>query len=120
MDPFNPMLDRGNADFDVRQRPSISGVWAIPVFKGKTTTGKILGGWEFAPSSMRIPAHPYCTRAQSLTVLPASRGFGLNQRARRLRLSRFFGSAHPPNPSPVGAKAPRGRSHDFNIYFRGP
>jgi len=80
MDPFNPMLDRGNADFDVRQRLVISGTWAVPIFKGKTLTDKILGGWEFAPIFTARTGGPttiydcsndytYCTRAQSLTSL---------------------------------------------------
>jgi len=83
MDPFNPMLDRGNADFDVRQRMVVSGVWAIPAFKGRTTTDKILGGWELAPIFTAHTGAPitmydcsndytYCTRAQALTSLPAS------------------------------------------------
>jgi hypothetical protein len=49
MDPFAPMMDRGNADFDVRSRVAISAVWQIPVFRGHSTMDKILGGWELAP-----------------------------------------------------------------------
>ena len=83
MDPYNPMLDRGNADFDVRHRAVISGVWAVPIFKGKSMTDKILGGWEFAPIFTAHTGGPitvydcsndytYCTRAQSLGPLPTS------------------------------------------------
>ncbi len=79
MDPYNPMLDRGNADFDVRQRMVISGTWNVPVFKGHTTADKILGGWEFAPIFTASTGGPftlydgsndytYYTRAQSITA----------------------------------------------------
>jgi outer membrane receptor protein involved in Fe transport len=80
MDPYNPMLDRGNADFDVRHRMVVSGTWNIPVFKGNTTADKILGGWEFAPIFNAHTGGPvtlydcsndytYCTRAQALAPL---------------------------------------------------
>jgi len=81
MDPYNPMLDRGNADFDVRHRMVISGTWNVPLFKGSSLTDKILGGWEFAPIFTAHTGGPvtlydcsndytYCTRAQSLGPLP--------------------------------------------------
>jgi hypothetical protein len=49
-DPFNPRLDRGNADFDIRHRFVMSMVWEPPVFKNSTGVARqILGGWSFAP-----------------------------------------------------------------------
>ena len=82
MDPYNPMLDRGNAEFDVRHRMVISGTWAVPVFKGNTLTDKILGGWEFAPIFTARTGSPfslfdytngftYSVRAQAIVSLPA-------------------------------------------------
>jgi len=50
LDPFNPGLDYGNADFDLRQRFVFSGTWDLPF--GKETKGykkQILDGWELAP-----------------------------------------------------------------------
>jgi hypothetical protein len=44
LDPFNPSLDRGYADYDIRHRAVISGVWDIPYtpnFKPSTITGLI-------------------------------------------------------------------------------
>ena len=83
MDPYNPMLDRGNADFDGRQRMVISGTWNVPLFKGNSLTDKILGGWEFAPLFTAHSGGPvslydctndytYCTRAQALAALPGT------------------------------------------------
>jgi outer membrane receptor protein involved in Fe transport len=50
LDPFNPGLDYGNSDFDLRQRFVFSGVWEVPF--AKETKGfrkQILDGWELAP-----------------------------------------------------------------------
>jgi hypothetical protein len=50
LDPFQPGLDRGNADFDARHRVAISAVWTLPY--AKNTHGflrQVFDGWEFAP-----------------------------------------------------------------------
>ena len=51
--PLNRALDRGNADFDVRQRFSIASVWELPFGRGKRFAGDIsraadliVGGWQ--------------------------------------------------------------------------
>jgi hypothetical protein len=47
LDPFNPQLDKGNADFDVRHRFISSFVWQIPYRADqKGLLGKVLGGWS--------------------------------------------------------------------------
>ncbi len=50
LDPFNAKLDRGNSDFDLRHRASISAVWEIPF--ARNTSGAlryVLHGWSLAP-----------------------------------------------------------------------
>jgi outer membrane receptor protein involved in Fe transport len=50
LDPFNPGLDRGNADYDVRHRFVVSAIWAVPF--AKETHGwmnQVLDGWEVSP-----------------------------------------------------------------------
>jgi outer membrane receptor protein involved in Fe transport len=75
-DPFNPMGDRGNANFDIRHRIAISGIWNVPLFKGTSLRDHILGGWEFAPIFTARTGSPYslydctngyefCERAES-------------------------------------------------------
>jgi len=50
MDPFNPNLDRGDAEFDNRHRWAISGIWDVPVGKNSTGVAKqALGGWQIVP-----------------------------------------------------------------------
>ena len=44
-DPFNPKLDWGSSDYDVRHRVVISPIWATPWFKGGRGLGRALGGW---------------------------------------------------------------------------
>jgi hypothetical protein len=46
-DPFDPDLDWGWADFDVRHRATISGIYEFPFFKNSTGWAKALGGgWQ--------------------------------------------------------------------------
>ena len=49
--PYNPGLDYGNADYDVRQRVSIGGIYqpTFLEFKGNRYAHAIAGGLEFAP-----------------------------------------------------------------------
>ncbi len=68
LDPFNPKLDRGSADFDVRNRVAISGVWEIPF--ARNTTGfvnRIFNGWSIAPIFTARSGTPFtlfdCTNA---------------------------------------------------------
>jgi outer membrane receptor protein involved in Fe transport len=50
LDPFNPGLDYGNADFDIRQRFVVSGIWDVPFAREtKGIKKQILDGWELAP-----------------------------------------------------------------------
>ncbi len=48
IDPFNPKLDYGNSDFDVRQRFVVSGVWDLPWMKNSSNAiaRNVLGGWS--------------------------------------------------------------------------
>jgi hypothetical protein len=46
-DPFNPSLDRGNGDLDVRHRLVLAPIYQEPFFKNeRNLMGQALGGWE--------------------------------------------------------------------------
>ncbi|MFZ0686850.1 MAG: TonB-dependent receptor [Terriglobales bacterium] len=46
-DPFNPKLDWGPSDYDVRNRFVVSPIWETPWFKsGKGIENQVLGGWS--------------------------------------------------------------------------
>lgn len=48
-DPFNPKLDHGNGDLDIRQRLVVAPIYAEPFFKtGPRALTESLGGWELA------------------------------------------------------------------------
>jgi len=50
LDPFNPDLDRGDAEFDNRHRWSVSGMWDIPLGRNQKGIAKhALKGWQVAP-----------------------------------------------------------------------
>ena len=47
LDAFDPMLDYGYAEFDVRHRVTMSGIWNLPFFVNSTgVTRTLLGGWQ--------------------------------------------------------------------------
>ncbi|MGH9800402.1 MAG: TonB-dependent receptor, partial [Blastocatellia bacterium] len=60
LDPFNPALDRGDADFDGRHRFVLSGIWDVPFAKDtKGVVRHILHGWEFAPIFVASTGNPF-------------------------------------------------------------
>jgi hypothetical protein len=49
LDPFDPDLDWGWADFDVRHRATVSGIFELPFFRHSTGLARTLGGgWQAA------------------------------------------------------------------------
>jgi hypothetical protein len=75
LDPFNPRLDKGDADYDIRNRFALSAVWTVPYAKNTHGVMKeILDGWEFAPIFYANSGYPYtiydCTNEYSVYVCP--------------------------------------------------
>jgi Carboxypeptidase regulatory-like domain len=49
LDPRNPSLDYGSADFDIRNRFTLSAMWTEPFLKGsRGFLGQAAGGWSFS------------------------------------------------------------------------
>jgi Carboxypeptidase regulatory-like domain len=61
LDPFNPALDKGSADFDVRHRFVASGVWDLPWMKNAQNTfvRQSLSGWSVSPIFTAWTGTPY-------------------------------------------------------------
>jgi hypothetical protein len=60
LDPFNPRLDKGDADFDVRHRIVVSGTWDVPAFKNQQGAfGRVLGGWSMSPIFTAQTGYPF-------------------------------------------------------------
>jgi hypothetical protein len=61
LDPYNANLDKGNADYDIRNRFVVSGTWNLPWgnnMSNKVETA-ILGGWSFSPIIVVHSGYPY-------------------------------------------------------------
>ena len=59
LDPFNPRLDWGSAELDVRQRVTIGPVYSIPFFSKPGRANLILGGWSVAGIFVAQTGSPY-------------------------------------------------------------
>jgi outer membrane receptor protein involved in Fe transport len=77
LDAFDPMLDYGYAQFDVRHRFAFSGIWELPFFNNSDGAARtILGGWQLNWIFTARSGYPftlwdctngffYCMRAQN-------------------------------------------------------
>ena len=68
LDSFSPNINKGNADYDARQRVVVSAVWDVPGHKtGHGIAAQALGGWSLAPIFTARTGSPYtifdCTNA---------------------------------------------------------
>jgi len=61
IDPFNPSLNYGNSDFDVRQRFNLSAVWELPWGKGSQSAvvRQIVGGWSIGGNFAARTGSPF-------------------------------------------------------------
>jgi outer membrane receptor protein involved in Fe transport len=50
LDPLNPGLDKGDAEYDIRHRVTMAAVWDVPYKGNKRVTDTILGGWTIIPN----------------------------------------------------------------------
>ena len=69
LDPFQPALDKGSADFDARHRIAVSAVWQIPY--AKNTHGfarQVLDGWEIAPIITDHTGNPFTVFDSSANI----------------------------------------------------
>ncbi len=74
LDPFNPALDKGSADYDIRHQLNVSGLWEVPWFRNSSSAllRNVLGGFEFAPIFRAHTGTPFtlydCTNEVDATV----------------------------------------------------
>ncbi|HXJ40025.1 MAG TPA: TonB-dependent receptor, partial [Bryobacteraceae bacterium] len=59
LDPFQPELDRGDAEFDVRHRVVVSGNWTLPGLEQGTIGRAVLKGWNLAPVFLARSGQPF-------------------------------------------------------------
>ena len=59
LDPLNPGLDKGSAEFDVRHRVSIAAIWQESYRSKNRIMDAILGGWSVAPNFIARTGTPF-------------------------------------------------------------
>ena len=73
VDVFDPMLDYGYAEFDVRHRVAFSALYSLPFFENRTGMARtLLGGWEINPIFTAHSGYPFslfdCTNGVALCM----------------------------------------------------
>ena len=76
LDPYNANLDKGNADYDIRNRFVVSGTWNIP-WGSNAQRGwvrELAGGWSFSPIINIHSGYPFsiydCTNQSGGATCP--------------------------------------------------
>ncbi|HLH44299.1 MAG TPA: carboxypeptidase regulatory-like domain-containing protein [Bryobacteraceae bacterium] len=59
LDPYHPNVDKGNAEFDLRQRVTLAGNWAIPSRLKTGFAGRVLNGWSLNPLFVAHTGQPF-------------------------------------------------------------
>jgi hypothetical protein len=58
--PFDQSTERGPSDWDVKHHFISSGVWELPILKGRSDLiGKVLGGWEISSVLTATSGYPW-------------------------------------------------------------
>jgi outer membrane receptor protein involved in Fe transport len=67
LDPLNPGLDKGNAEYDVRHRFILAAVWDVPFKTGNKNLDRAVAGWTIVPNFSARTGSPFsvydCTNA---------------------------------------------------------
>ena len=59
LDPLNPGLDKGSAEFDVRHRFLVSAIWDVPFKTSNKMVERLLGGWSLIPNFSARTGSPF-------------------------------------------------------------
>jgi hypothetical protein len=97
LDPLNPGLDKGSADFDVRHRVSLAAIWQEPYRPQSRIVDAIAGGWSIVPNFIARTGTPFSVWDST------NEGFAL---APRVMYSTPF--------HPVYTDQPTGNPNEFN------
>jgi hypothetical protein len=72
LDPYQPALDKGDAEFDVRHRVALSGDWTIPFRRGSGWISKALAGWHVTSIFIARSGQPFSVFDTSTQTLDLS------------------------------------------------
>ena len=59
LDPYAPNLDKGDSEFDIRQRVVVAGSWKIPTGHRPGLYSTLLGGWSLNPVFTARTGQPF-------------------------------------------------------------
>jgi outer membrane receptor protein involved in Fe transport len=135
LDPYDPGLDKGNAEFDIRHRVTLAGNWRIPSRRKKGWIGALTTGWNLNPLFVARSGEPFSvfdTSSQTLDLSAPRASFVGNYPTSRntfvpsqtmpdlIQLITFLPSqiAREPNPLTPGAQWPSNMS--ARDSFRAP
>jgi outer membrane receptor protein involved in Fe transport len=59
LDPLNPGLDKGSADFDVRHRFTVVGIYEVPYKSSNKVLQNVAGGWSVIPNFSARTGTPF-------------------------------------------------------------
>jgi carboxypeptidase family protein len=137
-DPFNPGLDWGSSDFDIRNRVVVSPIWALPWFKGGSGVEReALGGWTIAGIFTARTGVPFSVYDFSYVenfytiprLIPATPVTNFHTGTPQLLGSNLYGVMTLPVPAPIGPLNPTLGISDLGPFpsdmtrrnaFRGP
>jgi outer membrane receptor protein involved in Fe transport len=86
LNPFDPMLDYGNAEFDVRHRLLTSAIWNVPFLRDSTGMKRaILGGWTITGIFTARTGYPFtvfdCTNGRDACMRALDTAGGISKNA---------------------------------------
>jgi hypothetical protein len=70
LDPYHPKLDRGSAEFDIRQRFTMAGTWRVPAGTHKGWRNTLLSGWSLNPVFTARTGQPFSVFDSAAQALP--------------------------------------------------
>jgi hypothetical protein len=135
LDPYDPNLDKGDAEFDIRHRITLIGNWQVPSWKKSGLLGALTRGWTLNPLLVARSGEPFSvfdTSAQTLDLnAPRATFTGAHPTSRNtfvqsptmpdvIRLITFLPSQIASEPNPLTPGSPWPSNMSARDSFRAP
>ncbi|HSE98062.1 MAG TPA: TonB-dependent receptor, partial [Blastocatellia bacterium] len=115
--PADQRTERGPSDYDVRHHFILSGLWDLPILRGRSDwVGKVFGGWQLNGIWTRHSGFPWTPKLFVALRQPSGKFFG------PIRPTQYFGGAgdsSSDNAFITGSNFPGGGSAFFDTTIAG-
>ncbi|HWP42526.1 MAG TPA: TonB-dependent receptor, partial [Blastocatellia bacterium] len=115
--PADQRTERGPSDYDVRHYFVLSGLWDLPIFRGRTDwVGKVFGGWQINGIYTKHSGFPWTPKIGPALRQPSGKFFG------PIRPREYFGGAGDDTSDEAfitGSNFPGGGSNFFDTTVLG-